>query len=254
MMDNKIKRSKKKKKARKSLEKQDRAALKVCSNEEKEPLQVEGIGTIETQSEERMFHKKLTKLPNIPNFSVHHNETTPIGYHATHYEEKNILSDSKSTAVNQVPVLQKSKKKSKHSCNKLIVKLPQNNKEKVPAKLPIEKAELCDILPNRSLSNTNLSSKSLESLRWENILEDVDEEKERIRLYKLNRRKRYLAAAQAKGLAWATNYSINSSFQLSEDSLIEKIWPTQNFITDFSPLKNFQPSQRHGLLSGLLEC
>lgn len=31
-----------------------------------------------------------------------------------------------------------------------------------------------------------------ESLRWENLVEGFDEEEERIKLYKINRRKRYL--------------------------------------------------------------
>lgn len=35
-----------------------------------------------------------------------------------------------------------------------------------------------------------------ESLRWEGKLEDVDEELDRIRVYKMNRRKRYMASLQ----------------------------------------------------------
>ncbi|XP_070571708.1 protein LIAT1-like isoform X3 [Ptychodera flava] len=43
------------------------------------------------------------------------------------------------------------------------------------------------------LSQMNL--KTDESLRWDNVLEDAAAERERIRVYKINRRKRYLAAA-----------------------------------------------------------
>lgn len=46
-----------------------------------------------------------------------------------------------------------------------------------------------------------------EALRWEYCMEDSVKEEERINRYKINRRKRYLAAAQAKGLAWASEYN-----------------------------------------------
>lgn len=52
-----------------------------------------------------------------------------------------------------------------------------------------------------------------ESLRWDSPCDDPEEELERIRIYKMNRRKRYLAAAQAKGIrltcASMSNCSIN---------------------------------------------
>jgi hypothetical protein len=53
-----------------------------------------------------------------------------------------------------------------------------------------------------------------------NTLVDSDEERERIKLYKINRRKRYLAFAQAQGLGWTSKYHSNGS-PLSEDSGIE---------------------------------
>ena len=74
---------------------------------------------------------------------------------------------------------------------------------------------------NNSRANSGASvSKVTESLRWEYRIEDDDAEEERLRLYKMNRRKRYLASAQAKGLGWAANYRKNGS-PVSEDSGIE---------------------------------
>lgn len=41
-----------------------------------------------------------------------------------------------------------------------------------------------------------VSAESLESLRWEGVLDDPQAEAERLEVYKANRRKRYLAARQ----------------------------------------------------------
>ncbi|KAM5215542.1 protein LIAT1 isoform 2-T2 [Hipposideros larvatus] len=46
-------------------------------------------------------------------------------------------------------------------------------------------------LPHFAEIEENLSNKVNESLRWDGILNDPEAEKERIRIYKLNRRKRY---------------------------------------------------------------
>lgn len=46
-------------------------------------------------------------------------------------------------------------------------------------------------LPNFGKLEEKLSNKINESLRWDGILADPEAEKERIRIYKLNRRKRY---------------------------------------------------------------
>lgn len=100
-----------------------------------------------------------------------------------------------------------------------------------------------------------------ESLRWENVLTDSEEEKERIQLYKMNRRKRYLAFAQEKGLGWTSKYQSNGS-PLSEDSGIETketeqlltIRDTHSVgISDFSSLKQLAPS--HTMASNnMVEC
>jgi len=115
---------------------------------------------------------------------------------------------------------------------------------------------------NRRGNNRN-DHKSTESLRWENTLVDSDEERERIKLYKINRRKRYLAFAQAQGLGWTSKYHSNGS-PLSEDSGIEtreqearlSLCDTHSSpvaISDFSSFKQLGPSQTVNS-SNLVEC
>ncbi|XP_071093211.1 uncharacterized protein [Haliotis cracherodii] len=86
-----------------------------------------------------------------------------------------------------------------------------------------------------------------ESLRWEDILDDPEAERERIKIYKINRRKRYLAAAQAKGLGWVSDYGMNGS-PLSEDSGIDSLRDSR-LLTDFSTLRALRPSQSHSALT-----
>lgn len=99
-----------------------------------------------------------------------------------------------------------------------------------------------------------------ESLRWDNVLEDSEEERERIRIYKMNRRKRYLAAAQAKGLGWALNYSmsINNPFQLNEEISYDSLRSGGSSTyakMDFGPMRSLRASQGHGMMQGaMVEC
>lgn len=88
--------------------------------------------------------------------------------------------------------------------------------------------------------------RSEESLRWEFSLEDEEQEMERLRIYKINRRKRYLAAAQEKGLGWVVNYGNNGS-PLADDSLtdIHEREPVRTSMTDFSPVRSLIASQRN---------
>lgn len=58
-----------------------------------------------------------------------------------------------------------------------------------------------------------------ETLRWEYVAENTEEERERVAAYKVNRRQRYLAAARAKGLQWAVEQAAPSP--QSEDSGVE---------------------------------
>ena len=55
-----------------------------------------------------------------------------------------------------------------------------------------------------------------ESLRWDNVLDDPEAEAERIRIYKINRRKRYLAAMNKSYNDWLN--SNNSSSIISMDT------------------------------------
>lgn len=99
--------------------------------------------------------------------------------------------------------------------------------------------------------------RSEESLRWEFALEDEEQERERIKIYKINRRKRYLAAAQAKGLGWVVNYG-NNGFPLVDESVTDTRdrEPLHTTITDFSPVRSIMASQNNGPvnLAGEIAC
>lgn len=90
--------------------------------------------------------------------------------------------------------------------------------------------------------NTNSNN---ESLRWESVLEDSEEELERIRVYKMNRRKRYLAEAQAKGLSWAVSYNVSSSFQVCDNIGLATFKASSSSYTDYRPIRNLGISQVH---------
>lgn len=107
-------------------------------------------------------------------------------------------------------------------------------------------------------SSSNLQQVKNESLRWDNPADGSDDEEERIRLYKINRRKRYLAAAQAKGLGWAANYK--NGTPVTEDSGIEakdsRTTTTRNdshSLADFSPMKSLAPAASNSGLA-MVEC
>ena len=107
-------------------------------------------------------------------------------------------------------------------------------------------------------SSSNLQQVKNESLRWDNPADGSDDEEERIRLYKINRRKRYLAAAQAKGLDWAANYK--NGTPVTEDSGIEakdsRTTTTRNdshSLADFSPMKSLAPAASNSGLA-MVEC
>lgn len=111
--------------------------------------------------------------------------------------------------------------------------------------------------PRRNNSSSNLNQMKNESLRWENPAEGSDEEEERIKLYKINRRKRYLAAAQAKGLGWAANYK--NGTPVTEDSGIESKDSRvtgrndNHSLSDFSPMKSLAPVASNSGMA-MVEC
>lgn len=92
--------------------------------------------------------------------------------------------------------------------------------------------------------------RSEESLRWEFALDDEEQERERIKIYKINRRKRYLAAAQAKGLGWVVNYG-NNGFPLVDESVtdLRDREPIHATISDFSPVRSVMPSQSNSTMN-----
>lgn len=122
----------------------------------------------------------------------------------------------------------------------------QRNKGKTSSKTisnGANKREKTRLEPAKSCINKAAEAaaklKSEESLRWEFALADDDQEKERIRIYKMNRRKRYLAAAQEKGLGWVMNYGNNGS-PLAEDTPLPDLHAS---VTDFAPVRSIMASQ-----------
>ncbi|KAL5016897.1 hypothetical protein ScPMuIL_006486 [Solemya velum] len=86
-----------------------------------------------------------------------------------------------------------------------------------------------------------------ESLRWDSVFEDQEKERERIQTYKMNRRKRYLAAAHAQGLGWVVNYTSSGS-PLSEDPGIDNR-DTMATVTDYSTMHRLAPCHNSSLLT-----
>lgn len=99
-----------------------------------------------------------------------------------------------------------------------------------------------------------------ESLRWELVLDDVEKERERLAVYKMNRRKRYLAAAQAKGLRWAMNYNIQTNVSpFSEDSGVEMACASSgaSAFVDFGTMQSLRAipaAHSRGLQEAFVEC
>ena len=71
-------------------------------------------------------------------------------------------------------------------------------------------------IPQSSSKMTITGDEYNESLRWDNVLDDPEAEAERIRIYKINRRKRYLAAMNKSYNDWLN--SNNSSSIISMDT------------------------------------
>lgn len=80
---------------------------------------------------------------------------------------------------------------------------------------------------NSSFSNTKQEEQPFnETLRWEYEVEDSDEEAERIQIYKINRRKRYLAASNKKYADWMSGS--DSSCSLTCHSTKDRSVPSTN--------------------------
>lgn len=103
-----------------------------------------------------------------------------------------------------------------------------------------------------------------EALRWEFRMEDPELEEIRVRLYKLNRRKRYLAHAQKMGFSWGLNASgATSEAASSRESSAEQpgescaIQPyaskaeLQHFLSVKEAMSHGAPLRRHLLACNL---
>lgn len=153
--------------------------------------------------------------------------------------------ESVSTALSQVSLKQKNnvqKTNKPKGSNPRILNNTQNGARNAKKINSDSKTSIYSSSSNSRLKN--------ESLRWELECDDLEEEEERIRVYKINRRKRYLAAAQAKGLGWVANYASNGS-PVSEDSGIEmreretnlySLKDTHKSVNDFSTLQTLGPT------------
>ncbi|XP_069827317.1 protein LIAT1 isoform X2 [Dendropsophus ebraccatus] len=111
-----------------------------------------------------------------------------------------------------------------------------------------DKSDECKI--RKETESAGLSTKVQEcpineSLRWEGVLEDPVAEEERIRQYKINRRKRYLLAAQKssslpstglkESLSEGRNHDhckkVDSKKQASPENSVERTEPEEAFYT-----------------------
>ncbi|XP_011811151.1 PREDICTED: protein LIAT1 [Colobus angolensis palliatus] len=116
---------------------------------------------------------------------------------------------------------------------------PEHRQSKVENKhLPSDSSTVS--LPDFAEIAENLANQINESLRWDGVLADPEAEKERIRIYKLNRRKRYQCLA-LKGFhtdpdalkSFHTDSNALKSFQSDADAL-------KSFQSDPDALKGFQ--------------
>ena len=93
-----------------------------------------------------------------------------------------------------------------------------------PSTSTIHTSSSSNTLPTIPQSSSKLSitgDEYNESLRWDNVLDDPEAEAERIRIYKINRRKRYLAAVNKSYSDWLNNN--NSSNLSTTHSMREQI-------------------------------
>ena len=99
----------------------------------------------------------------------------------------------------------KPSKKSKHKTPKTC-QSPRNNTQRSLRANALVNAH------HKFHSSNGINQLFNESLRWDYALDDPRQEQERIRVYKINRRKRYMADAQKKGMSWAlkTGSTVNS--------------------------------------------
>lgn len=128
---------------------------------------------------------------------------------------------------------------------------PAGNSSQSNAASPVK------IVLKEQVASSVLSSN--QSLRWEFVLADTQLERERMAEYKVNRRMRYLAAAQAKGLRWALNFNTQiTASPTSEDSGVEMGGSSSAAYIDFETVKTAHSVPiavpHRGLQQALVEC
>ncbi|XP_061197308.1 MATH and LRR domain-containing protein PFE0570w-like [Saccostrea echinata] len=257
--------SKKKKKNRKSANKSDNKD----SDQSPDTLEVEGLGALDNtqgvDSDSSLAYQESSKRGSEPLENATQNRlentSTAVEVEAkktTHLEISvaaiSIKPSRSQDSLREPPV--------KETSSTMITRqrsiIAKNNKYKTNINTTLKAGYQfgAKSLPRNS-SCVNLPASKNESLRWDNPADGSDEEDERIRLYKINRRKRYLAAAQAKGLGWAANYK--NGTPVNEDSGIDAkdsrtaARNDNHVMSDFGPIKSLAPAASNSGLA-MVEC
>lgn len=260
--------NKKKKKNRKSANKSDQKD----SDQSPDILEIEGLGALDNtqgvDSDSSHAYQEPASRED-KNASKNQLENTPT---AMEVESKKASSSGLQINVSSMSIKPSKSQDSirepqvKESSSTMLTKqrsmISKNNKYKVnitsnSSLKPGYQFGAKSLLRRNNDSSSNLNQIKNESLRWENPAEGSDEEEERIKLYKINRRKRYLAAAQAKGLGWAANYK--NGTPMTEDSGIESKDSRvtgrndNHSLSDFSPMKSLAPVASNSGMA-MVEC
>lgn len=260
--------NKKKKKNRKSANKSDQKD----SDQSPDILEIEGLGALDNtqgvDSDSSHAYQEPASRED-KNASKNQLENTPT---AMEVESKKASSSGLQINVSSMSIKPSKSQDSirepqvKENSSTMLTKqrsmISKNNKYKVnitsnSSLKPGYQFGAKSLLRRNNDSSSNLNQIKNESLRWENPAEGSDEEEERIKLYKINRRKRYLAAAQAKGLGWAANYK--NGTPMTEDSGIESKDSRvtgrndNHSLSDFSPMKSLAPVASNSGMA-MVEC
>lgn len=260
--------NKKKKKNRKSANKSDQKD----SDQSPDILEIEGLGALDNtqgvDSDSSHAYQEPASRED-KNASKCQLENTPT---AMEVESKKASSSGLQINVSSMSIKPSKSQDSirepqvKENSSTMLTKqrsmISKNNKYKVnitsnSSLKPGYQFGAKSLLRRNNDSSSNLNQIKNESLRWENPAEGSDEEEERIKLYKINRRKRYLAAAQAKGLGWAANYK--NGTPMTEDSGIESKDSRvtgrndNHSLSDFSPMKSLAPVASNSGMA-MVEC
>ena len=146
------------------------------------PLQVASCANPAMPS--KTASKRLSKPPRQTNFTALQADGEKIGRHVADVTNKRRTGRPVKPSESQVSVA--STKSSQSSVTSGLL-------------LP---APISSFPPRGGVTGYSDASINNRTLRWENALEDSDDEANRLKQYKINRRKRYLAAANKKYSDW----------------------------------------------------